>query len=239
LSIQLKLRGLANLKNFIDPIRASILGNWLKSPLIVGAFPHQGMVHKDGEKASAKAAAELGQMYCLSASSTYGMEEVCSVSEGGPKLLLIDARLPEAVRRDLVERACKIPDFKGIIIDAQYYSNRVTENEWKNDFIIPPHLKCGTLEKYRSSHGTTNELRDSYGLLKDNERISIDEVQKIKDQLRMARRSDMKVVVKGIMTKEDGLQAMSMGADAIYVSNGCHKKAVGVPCTIAVLKSIT
>lgn len=143
------------------------------------------------------------------------------------------------MRRDLVERACKFSDFKGIIIDAQYYSNRVTENEWKNDFIIPPHLKCGTLEKYRASHGTNNQLRDSYGLLRDNERISIDEVAKIKDQLRMARRSDMKVIVKGVMCAEDGIQAMSMGADAIYVSNGCHLRTVGVPCTISVLKSIS
>ena len=54
----------------------------------------------------------------------------------------------------------------------------------------------------------------------------------------MAKRSDMKVVVKGVMCKEDGIQAISMGADAIYISNGCHKKAVGVPCTISVLKSI-
>ena len=108
LSIQLKLRGLANLKNFHDPLRANVLGNWLKSPMMVGAFPHQGMVHKDGEMASAKAAAELGQMFCLSASSTHSMEDVAKASMGGPKLLMIDARLPEAVRRDLIQRACKI-----------------------------------------------------------------------------------------------------------------------------------
>ena len=60
LSIQLKLRGMANLKYFTDPITTSVLGLNLKSPLILGAFPHQAMVHKDGELASAKAAAELG-----------------------------------------------------------------------------------------------------------------------------------------------------------------------------------
>ena len=60
LAIQLKLRGMANLKYFTDPIKTSVLGLSLKSPLIVGAFPHQGMVNKEGELASAKAAAELG-----------------------------------------------------------------------------------------------------------------------------------------------------------------------------------
>lgn len=175
----------------------------------------------------------------MSASSTFSLEEVAQASKGGPKLLCIDARLPKDVRKDLIQRAAQFDDFKGIILDAQYYSNRVTENEWKNDFAIPPHLKCGTLEKYRSSHGTSDKLRDSYGLLKDNEMISVDEVKNIKNQLRAVNRSDMKVVVKGIMCKEDALQAMSMGADAIYVSNGCHLRTPGVPCTISVLGAIS
>jgi len=154
-------------------------------------------------------------------------------------MLSIDARLPEDVRKDLIQRAAKFSDFKGIVLDAQYYSNRVTENEWKNDFAIPPHLKCGTLEKYRKSHGSSDQLRDSYGLLKENQKISIDEVRKIKDQLRYTNRSDMKVVVKGIMCREDALEALAMGADAIYISNGCHLRTPGVPCTISVLKSIS
>jgi len=51
--IQLKLRGMANLKYFTDPISCSILGSRVASPIIFGPFPHQGMVHKNGEMASA------------------------------------------------------------------------------------------------------------------------------------------------------------------------------------------
>lgn len=41
----LKLRGLANLKHFTDPISCKILGHSYASPICVGSFPHQGMAH--------------------------------------------------------------------------------------------------------------------------------------------------------------------------------------------------
>jgi len=47
-----------------------------------------------------------------------------------------------------------------------------------------------------------------------------------------------KIVVKGIMCKEDALAAMENGVDAIWVSNGCHLKPETAPSTISVLPSI-
>ena len=38
-------------------------------------------------------------------------------------------------------------------------------------------------------------------------------------------RSDMKLVVKGIMNVEDALDAVKSGADAIWVSNGGNLKS--------------
>ena len=109
------------------------------------------MVHKDGELASAQAAAELNQLFVLSSESTFSIEEVVKATKGqGPKLLEIDVRLPDAVIADLVGRASKHDCFKGFIVNAQFISNRITENEWKNDFIIPPYLNAGNLKPYKS-----------------------------------------------------------------------------------------
>lgn len=51
------------------------------------------------------------------------------------------------------------------MINAQQISNRITENEWKNDFIIPPHLKAGSLIQYKEKYGKNDDLRNAYGLL--------------------------------------------------------------------------
>lgn len=49
----------------------------------------------------------------------------------------------------------------------------------------------------------------------------------------------MKLVIKGIMCKEDALLAMEAGADALWISNGCHLKPETAPSTISVLPSIS
>lgn len=48
----------------------------------------------------------------------------------------------------------------------------------------------------------------------------------------------MKLVVKGVMTTDDAINAMDAGASAIWVSNGCHLKPETAPSTISVLPCI-
>jgi len=234
--IQLKLRGLGNLKNFKDPLSTVILGQKFRSPIGFGPSPHQGMVHKEAEKASAKAAADLDQLYVLSCQSTCSIEDVVEATGGkGTKYFELDTRLPQPVMLDLARRVSAHPCFKGIVINAQYLSERVTENEWKNDFEIPPHLKSGSLIKYKNTYGNSDAIRDSYGLLSNKNGFTLQDVQKVS----RATRGDMKIVVKGVMCAEDALAAMGAGADAIWVSNGSNLKAHSAPSTINVLRSIS
>lgn len=239
LRIQLKLRGLANLKYFDDPISQTILGSKYTSPIGFGAFPHQGMAHKDAELGSAMAAADLGQLYVLSSHSNKSIEEIVKATNGkGSMMFELDVRLPEAVRVDLIQRVAQHQCFKGIVINGQYISGRVTENEWKNDFALLPHLECGTLKKYKDTYGNSHLLRDSYGLVDTTrfESQSFDLKQTV-SQIKNVR-GDLKVVLKGIMCYEDGLEAMGAGCDAIWVSNGGHLKAKSAPSTISVLPGI-
>jgi isopentenyl diphosphate isomerase/L-lactate dehydrogenase-like FMN-dependent dehydrogenase len=236
--IQLKLRGLGNLKNFKDPLGTVILGQRYGSPIGFGAFPHQGMVNKEAEKASAKAAADMNQVFVLASASTCSIEDVVAATEGkGTKFLELDTRLPGPVIQDLVRRVSAHPCFKGIVINAQYLSERVTENEWKNDFALPPHLVAGSLIKYKDTYGNSNLLRDSYGLLNNKNVFKAADVMTLKNSLRRGR-ADIKIIIKGIMCADDALAAIQCGADAIWVSNGSNLKAHAAPSTINVLKGI-
>jgi isopentenyl diphosphate isomerase/L-lactate dehydrogenase-like FMN-dependent dehydrogenase len=64
------------------------------------------------------------------------------------------------------------------------------------------------------------------------------DIKKLKGYLQN-NRSDIKIIVKGIMCVEDAMMALELGADAIYVSNGSHMKAWSAPSTINVLKNIS
>ena len=135
------------------------------------------MVHKDAEKASAKAAADLNQIYVLSSASTCSIEEVVEATSGkGSKYFELDIRLPHAVIQDLVRRVSAHPCFKGFVINALYLSERVTENEWKNDFEIPPHLVSGSLIKYKKTYGSSDAIRDSYGLLSNKNSFKLSDI---------------------------------------------------------------
>ena len=77
------------------------------------------MVHKDGELASAIAAAELNQLFVLSSESTFSIEEVVKATKGkGPKLFEIDVRLPDVIIQDLVKRVAAHDCFVGIVVNA-------------------------------------------------------------------------------------------------------------------------
>jgi len=97
-------------------------------------------------------------------------------------------------------------------------------------------LQAGSLLKYKSTHGNSNDIRDCYGLLKygNGPSFKITDIKSLK-----AVRKDFKIVVKGIMCQEDAMAALDHGADAIWVSNGSHLKAISAPSTINVLKGIS
>lgn len=64
------------------------------------------MVHKEGELASAQAAAELDQIFVLSSESTFSLEDIVKATKGKGKMMLeIDVRLPDPVIYDLIKRA--------------------------------------------------------------------------------------------------------------------------------------
>lgn len=230
------------MSKFVDPIGCNILGQTMSSPVGFGSFPHQGMAHKDGEIASAMAAASLNQMYCLSASSTKSIEEVAeAVGTQGKLMFETDLRLPNEVRYDLIKRISKFQCFKAIVINSQYQTLRITENEWKNDFEVPRYLKAGTLIKYKNKMGSSDVVRSGYGLLANDEKsvgITTEMISLTKRLLINEGRSDIKIVVKGIMSKEDAAIALDAGANAIWVSNGGHIKQEGQPSAVNALKAI-
>jgi isopentenyl diphosphate isomerase/L-lactate dehydrogenase-like FMN-dependent dehydrogenase len=113
--------------------------------------------------------------------------------------------------------------------------------------VVPPHLKAGTLLKYAWKEPKTLDenaaaLRDCYGLIQNREVTNATDKRAFSFMdfiyLRSLMRSDMKLVVKGIMCAEDALAAAKAGADAIWVSSGGNLKSAHQASTIQVLKSI-
>ena len=153
----------------------------------------------------------------------------------------LDMRLPERVRTELISRVMRFPQFKAIVINAAYQSQRITKNEYTNNFEMPPYLVADNIHEYKKSNGKEGNIRNAYGLFSTNNgwygagNVS-SEIGKIKAQVAA---KNLKIVVKGVMCKEDALEAIGNGADAIWISNQGGAKAHSSPSSISVLKSIS
>lgn len=96
------------------------------------------------------------------------------------------------------------------MINAAYQSQRVTENEWKNDFEVPPYIVADNIHEYKNTGGKEATIRNAYGLYSINNGWYaagnvISEIGKIKAQ---GAAKGLKIVVKGVMCKEDALEAI-------------------------------
>jgi len=65
----------------------------------------QQMAHPDGEKATARAAAAIGTLMCLSSWSTVCLEEVAAAAPDGPKWFQLYVYKDREVTLDLIKRA--------------------------------------------------------------------------------------------------------------------------------------
>jgi len=91
----------------------------------------------------------------------------------------------------------------------------------------------GSLKQYATGEGS-DSFRDCYGLAQSNSDNSVSEIARVRSLLK----KDTLIIVRGIMCEEDALEALSHGADGIWVSNGGGHRAKSSPSLINVLKRI-
>ena len=209
----------------------TVLGEKIALPIMLAPVAGQQMYHPNGGQAAARAAASAGTVYCMSSSVGNSVEEIAAASRG-PKWFQLYMPRDRGVARRLVERVEKA-GFKAIIMTVDL-------GEWKdadrrNSFALPKEM----LVKHLQDIGFDNI----------NERMSNQEVQDFNaqawhvsltwdvfDWLRSI--TDLPLLIKGVLRKDDARRAVSIGLDGIVVSNHGGRRLDGMPATIDVLPEI-
>mgnify|MGYP006118737941 CR=1 FL=1 len=91
----------------------------------------------------------------------------------------------------------------------------------------------GSLKQYAAPDSEASSVRDCYGLAKSTANSPRD-IRRVRSLIH----NDTLIIVKGIMSEEDALEALAYGADGIWVSNGGGQRAKSSPSVINVLKRI-
>jgi isopentenyl diphosphate isomerase/L-lactate dehydrogenase-like FMN-dependent dehydrogenase len=189
-------------------IDTTVLGVPVSMPLLIAPTAFQRVCHEDGESGTARAAAEVGTIMTLSTIATTGPDEVNAAAPGAPRFFQLYWFKDEGVTRNLVDAAVE-NDFRAIMltIDAPGSAGR-RERDLRTGFTVEVPIPAFEAATGRPSGATPAEV---FSL--------VENCLTWRDLERLRSMSDLPVLVKGLLTREDARLAADAGVDGIVVSN--------------------
>lgn len=240
-------------------MKVDIFGHSYAAPIGVAPTGLAGMLWYEGEHALARAATQAGVPFALSTASIAPLEKVVEHCGAVPWFQLNMWKDPR-MSWELVERADKA-GFKVLIvtIDSVVDSNR--EHNRRNGFTVPmkltprnvvdgalhPRWTLGVMARYVLGPGMPefanypaalrSDLRGKIGkrsgvTVPKHEANSWDDIRRLRAMWKGP------LVVKGILTPEAALMAVSCGADGVIVSNHGGRTLDGAIAPIEALPDI-
>jgi len=192
----------------------SLLGQELESPIVLAPVGSQAAFHPDAEIASARAARAQGHLQILSNVSSNAIEDVIA-ARGEPVWFQLYPTSQWPTGRMMLERAEAAGAAVVVLtVDLNSGSNRVLLEQ----YIRTDGRDCkachgnGTVDDFLRMNPMYEGSRVTFADF-DTSGMTWDYLERIRSA------TSMKIVVKGIVTREDAASAVAAGADAVYVSN--------------------
>ena len=217
--IQIRARRLIDVSTIST--RIELFGQILDNPIILSPVGFQKFFNPDGEIASAKASVKKKHQMIVSSVSNYSVSEIADQSQADLWFQLYPTP-NRTVTKKLLERAekagCKVCI---LTVDTPVIGNRERGGTTLTKLMDSKEFKMGNYE----------------GILPEG--TGIDDpgmTWEIIDWLRA--NCDMKIVLKGIVTREDAALSLKHGADGIIVSNHGGRQLESLRSTIECLPEI-
>jgi 4-hydroxymandelate oxidase len=204
-----------------------LLGTRVAVPILLGPVAAQGLVHPDGERAAARAAARAGTVFCHPTRATVGLEELARESQG-PLWFALYVHPDRAVTEQLLTRVAAA-GYAAVILTVDLPVAGRRERELRHGPVpLPPGV---TMADHAGATGAS-ETKPAVG--------GWDPSLTWKDAEWVAGVSGLPVAVKGVLTAADAELAVAHGAAAVVVSNhggrqldGCVPTARALPEIVA------
>ncbi len=236
-----------------DPA-TTLLGRPLAFPLVLAPTGFTRIAHPDGELAVARAAERAGVPYSLSTLATRSIEEVAAVSSGALWFQVYVWR-----DRGLVEEMIRRAAESGyqalcLTVDATVLGRR--ERDVRRGFTLPPKIGLDTIIDGIRHPGWTWDFARSDPIVFANvtgqsfgdgtDAVSLAEYVNGQFDPALSWRDlewlrsvwDGPIVIKGIQTVADAVDAADEGADAIVVSNHGGRQLDSAPATVELVAPI-
>ena len=192
----------------------SVLGQRVSMPILVAPTAFHGLVHPEGEVATARGAAAAGTVMVVSAIATRELEEVAK-AVAGPRWFQLYVWRDREVTAQLVKRAAKA-GYGAICltVDTPLLGRR--EKDERNVFTLPPGLSIANVRPAGLDGVPASERGSAFAKYVAE---LLDPAVTWKDIAWLRSLTSLPIVLKGIMTAEDATLAVEHDVDGIIVSN--------------------
>jgi isopentenyl diphosphate isomerase/L-lactate dehydrogenase-like FMN-dependent dehydrogenase len=232
----------------------SVAGMPIAAPLVLAPAAGTRVVHPEAELAVARAAGNRRVPYVVTARSSFTIEELAEASQG-PLWLGIEVIPDPDLMRSLVKRAYDA-DYAALVfmVDAPVAGS--LERSLRRAAIPAKYTPRNVLDAARKPRWGIGFLRTAHLIAARNlgetevrrsfpprpvvpgQKLSSGPKRTWDDLTRVREAWDRPLIVKGILSADDAVHCVDLGADAIVVSNHGGRLLDGAPATISVLAEI-
>ena len=216
--------------------RVRLLGRELATPLLVAPMAFQRMAHADGELATAHAAAALGAGMVLSTQASLPLEQIAqamrSPADHGPLWFQLYLQQDRGFTRQLVARA-EAAGYEALVLTVDAPANGVRDRERRAGFQLPAGISAVNLQGMAAAPSIA--LKAGQSALFDH---LLHQAPTWADIAWLQENTRLPVLLKGILHPADALQAASLGAAGLIVSNHGGRTLDTVPATATALAHV-
>ena len=217
--IQIRARRLIDVTNVSTSL--SLFGETMETPIILCPVGFQKFFHPDGEIGTAKASVKKRHQMIVSSVSNYSVTEIAEQSKAKLWFQLYPT-VDRTVTKKLLERAeqagCKVCF---LTVDSPVLGNRERSGTTLAKLMDAEILKMGNYEGILPEGTTFDDAGMTWEII---------------DWLRA--NCNMKIVLKGIVTREDARLSVEHNVDGIVVSNHGGRQLESLRSTIECLPEI-
>jgi len=210
----------------------TVLGTPVRLPILIAPVSLHQLVHEEGERATARAAAAAGTIMVASTLSSCSLEEIAIAAAGSPLWFQLYLYRDLCFTQRLLKRV-ENAGYRAIVltVDAPYVGNR--ERDRRNAFTLPESFQFGNFARRWCGEGDETSYAPITWQTR-GERIAL--TWEVISWLRA--HTSLPLVVKGIVTGEDAARAVEAGVDGIIVSNHGGRQLDGTLPTIVALPEV-
>jgi isopentenyl diphosphate isomerase/L-lactate dehydrogenase-like FMN-dependent dehydrogenase len=207
--------------------KATVLGTELEVPFLVAPVAFQLLAHPDGEEGMARAARDAGTVMCLSSLTSTRAAEVAEAAPEGKRWMQVYCFRDRGVTRAMVEEAAEA-GYEALLltVDAPYAGKR--ERDVRTGFEVPAEIRAPAIEAAVGHRSLTPA--EVFAL--------VDPSITWKDLEQLCGEFELPILVKGLITGEDGALAVEHGAAGVVVSNHGGRQLDNAPATIDALPEV-